>query len=70
MLVIRRRIRNKDELGKLMRGEDTVKYIRAQRIKGWGHLNRMEKTKTVRNITEWNPIGMSSQGRPKKCMER
>ena len=40
------RIRNNDELEKLMRGEDVVKYIRAQRIKWWGHLNRMEKTKS------------------------
>jgi hypothetical protein len=39
------RIRNKDELDKLMRGKYIVKYIRAQRIKCWGHLNRMEKQK-------------------------
>jgi hypothetical protein len=48
-----------------MRGEDIVKYIRAQRIKWWGHLNSMEETKTVRKITEWNPIGMRSKGHPK-----
>jgi hypothetical protein len=40
-----------------MRRENVVKCIRAQRIRCWGHLNRMEKTKTVRNITEWNSIG-------------
>jgi hypothetical protein len=48
------RIRNNDELEKLMRREDIVKYIRAQRIKWWEHLNRRGK-KTVRKITEWNP---------------
>ena len=58
------RIRNSDELEKLMRGEDVVKYITAQRIKRWGHLNRMEETKTVRKIKEWNPIGKSSKERP------
>jgi hypothetical protein len=58
------RIRNIDELDKLMRGEDIFKYIRAQRVKWWGYLNRMENTKIVRKITEWNPIGMSSKGRP------
>jgi hypothetical protein len=25
----------------------------------------MEETKTVRKITEWNPIGMTSKGRPR-----
>jgi hypothetical protein len=33
-------MRNTDELQKLVRGEDIVKYITAQRIKRWGHLNR------------------------------
>jgi hypothetical protein len=32
------RIRNNDELEKLVRGEYIVKYIRAQRIKRWGIL--------------------------------
>jgi hypothetical protein len=48
-----------------MRGEDTVKNIKAQRIKWRGHLSRVEITKTVRNITERNPIGMRTRGRPK-----
>jgi hypothetical protein len=48
-----------------MRGEDIVKYVRAQTIKWWGYLNRMGKTKTPRKITEWNPIGKRSKGRPK-----
>jgi hypothetical protein len=47
-------IRNDDELKKLMRGEDIVKYITAQRIKWWGHLNRIDKTQIVRRL--WNGI--------------
>jgi hypothetical protein len=39
------RMRSNDELEKLMRTEDAVKYIRAQRIKCWGKLNRMEKNR-------------------------
>jgi hypothetical protein len=30
------------------------------------HLNRKEKTKTVRKITEWNSIGMRFKGCPKR----
>jgi hypothetical protein len=48
-----------------MRGEDVFKYIRTRWIKWWRHLNRMEKTKTVRKIMEWNPIGMRSEGCPR-----
>jgi hypothetical protein len=52
-------------LEKLMTGEEIVKYITAERIKWWGHLNKTEKTKTVRKSAEWNPIGVRSNGRPK-----
>lgn len=30
-----------------------------------GHFNRMEKTKTARKITEWKPMGIRSNGRPR-----
>ena len=49
-----------------MTGADTVKYKRAKRIKWWKHLNTTVKTKTVRTIMTWNPIGMRSKGCPKK----
>jgi hypothetical protein len=52
-----------------MRGEDIVTYTRTHRIKWWEHLKRMEETKTVRKITEWSPIGVSSK-RLKKLIER
>jgi hypothetical protein len=58
------RMRTSDELEKSMRGENAVKYIGAQRIKWWGNLNKMEKTKTVRKIMAWNPIGMRYKVRP------
>jgi hypothetical protein len=40
-------------------------YIRAQKIKWFGYLKRMEKRKTVRNITKWKPIGIRFRGCPK-----
>ena len=47
-----------------MTREDIVKYVRAQ-DKMVGHHKRVEKTKTMRKITEWNPIGMRSKERLK-----
>jgi hypothetical protein len=39
-----------------MRGEGRVNDVRTQRIKWWGHLKSMVKTKTVSKITKWDPI--------------
>jgi hypothetical protein len=35
------RIRSNNELQKLRKGNDIVEYIKTQRIKWWGHLNRI-----------------------------
>jgi hypothetical protein len=58
------RIRS-NELRKLVTGKDTVNYIKTQRIKMWGHPDRMEVIKLVENITDWNPIGVRTSGRTK-----
>jgi len=34
-----------NELQKFIKGEDIVIYIKAQKIKWWGHLNRTENVK-------------------------
>jgi len=51
-------------LQKLIKGED-VKYIKARRIKWWGHLSRLEEIKLVKKITDWNPIGIRTEVLPK-----
>jgi hypothetical protein len=59
------RIRSNNELQKLITGADIVKYINAQGIKWWGHLNGMEDIKLGKKITDCNPIGIRTKGRPK-----
>jgi len=49
----------------LITGAYIVKYIKAQRIKWWGHLKGMEHIKLGKKITDWNPIGIRTKGRPK-----
>jgi hypothetical protein len=49
----------------LIKEADNVQYTKAQRIKWWGHLNRMEEIKLVKKIAEWNPIRVKTKGRPK-----
>jgi hypothetical protein len=38
------RIRYNEELNTLLKGEDTVRFIRSQRIRWLGHVERMEDT--------------------------
>ena len=56
------RIRSYYKLQKLIKGEDIVKYIGAQRIKWWGHLHRMEYIKLVKKTTDWNSMGVRTKG--------
>jgi len=53
----------------LIQGEDIVKYIKTQRIKWWGYLNRMKDIKLVKHITNWKSIGIRTKGRPKNRWE-
>jgi hypothetical protein len=49
------KIGSNNEFLKLIKGEDIVKNITAQRIKRWGHLNRMEDTKLVKKLQIGTP---------------
>ena len=48
---------------KLIKGEDGVKYVKAQRIKWRERLNKMGDIKLVKKITDWNPKGLRNKGR-------
>jgi hypothetical protein len=58
-----RRMRSNNKLQKLIKG-DIIKYVKTQRIKLCGLLNRMEDIKLVKKITDWNPVGVRTKGRP------
>jgi hypothetical protein len=46
-----------------MKQEDTVKFIKSQRLSWAAHVMRMEKTRTTRKITEWTPYKAIPVGR-------
>jgi len=50
-----RRIRNNMEIGKLIEGADTVRFIKAQRIKWLGHIQRMDQARPARKLLDWKP---------------
>ena len=49
---------------KLTEGADIVRFIKAQRIKWLGYIQRMDQAKPTRKIIYWKPMGTRPVGRP------
>jgi hypothetical protein len=45
------------ELNKSIGGAHIVRFIKAQKLKWWVHIHRMEECRMVRRILEWSPMG-------------
>jgi hypothetical protein len=59
------RIRTNSELDSLTGGVNIVRYIKAQRLRWFGHIQRMEDDRMVKKLTNWKPFGKRTVGRPK-----
>jgi hypothetical protein len=46
-------------------GVNIVRYIKAQRLRWFGHIQRMEDDRMVKKLTNWKPFGKRPVGRPK-----
>jgi hypothetical protein len=53
------------EIGNLIEGADIVRFIKAQRIKWLGYIQRMDQAKTTRKLLDWKPMGTRPLGRPR-----
>jgi hypothetical protein len=60
------RIRNNMEIDKLIEGADTVRFIKARRIKWLGHIQRMDPARPARKLLDWKPMGTRPIGRPRQ----
>jgi len=63
------RIKNNEELDKLIKHENIVNYIKAQRLSWFGHVQKMPETRAAKKILKWNPLTMRPRGRPKQRWE-
>ena len=43
-----------------------MRFIKAQRIKWLGHIQRMDQTRPARKLLDWKPMGTSPVGRPRQ----
>jgi hypothetical protein len=58
------RIRNYMEIDRSIEGADMVRFIKAQRIKWLGHIQRMDQTRPARRLLDCKPMGTRPVGRP------
>ena len=59
------RIKNNEELDKLIKHGNIVNHIKAQRLSWFDHIQRMPETKAAKKIFKWNPLTTRPRGRPK-----
>jgi len=59
------RIKTNEELQKLIKHENIIKFARVQRLGWYGHIARMQETRIVKTIHAWKPISKRPMGRPK-----
>jgi len=62
-------IKSNEELDKLIKHENIVSYIKAQRLSWFGHVQRMPETGATKTIFKWNPLTTRPRGRPKHRWE-
>jgi len=60
------RIRNNMEIDKLTEGADIVRFIKAQRIKWLGHIQRMDRARPTGKLLDWKSMGTRPVGRPRQ----
>jgi len=58
------RIKNNEELDKLIKHENIANYIKAQRLSWFGHVQRMPETRAAKKMFKWNPLTTRPRARP------
>jgi hypothetical protein len=58
------------EIDNLIEGADIVRFIKAQRIKWPGHIQRMYQARPTRKLLEWKPMETRPVGRPRKRWQK
>jgi hypothetical protein len=54
------------ENDKLIEGAGIVRFIKAQRIKWLGHIQRMDRARPTGKLLDWGPMGTRPVGRSRQ----
>jgi len=60
------RTRNNMEIDKLIESADIVRYMKAQRIKWLGRVQRMDQARPTWKLLDWKPTGTRPVGKPRQ----
>jgi hypothetical protein len=60
------RIQNNTENDNLIEGADIVRFIKAQRIKWLGYIQRMDQARPNRKLLDWKTMGTRPVGKPRQ----
>jgi GTP1/Obg family GTP-binding protein len=60
-----RRIRYNEEINTLLKGEDIVRFIKSQRIRWLGHVERMEDNAMLKRMLKGRLYSKRRKGRPR-----
>ena len=63
------RIKTNKELDELIKRQNIINYVKAQRLSWFGHTNRTPETSTVKRTHTWKPFTERPAGRPKSPWE-
>jgi hypothetical protein len=56
-------------LDELIKHQNAINYVKAQRLSWFGHVNRMPETSIVKKIYKWKPFTGRPVGRPNSQWE-
>ena len=59
------RVKTNEELETLIRKKNIVRFIKSQRLRWAARVIRMDTTRTVKKLTEWEPCSSRAVGRPR-----
>jgi hypothetical protein len=59
------RIKTNEELENLIKKRNIVRFIKSQRLRWLAHVIRMDQTRTVKKLPEWEPCSSRPVGRPR-----
>jgi hypothetical protein len=63
------RIKTNEEMEKLIKQKNIIRFIKSQRLKWIGHLERMPNEREVTRIYKWKPLASRPKGRSKNRWE-